>query len=129
MNKYAIKRLWQLGLLLLLSLCGCGELTHERSRQFIAEGDAKRGQELLDAYGCDACHTIPGIAGTKAMVGPPLTDWPQRAYIAGALINTPENLVYWLRFPQEVEPNTAMPNLGVTEADARDMSAYLYTIR
>jgi cytochrome c1 len=62
------------------------------------------------------------------MVGPPLTDWAQRRYIAGLLPNTPENLVKWLRYPQDVEPGTVMPNMDVTEQDARDMAAYLYTL-
>jgi cytochrome c1 len=31
--------------------------------------------------------------------------------------------------PQSVEPGTAMPNLNVNEAAARDMAAYLYTLR
>ena len=53
----------------------------------------------------------------------------RRAYIAGQLPNDPENLVRWIQDPQGVEPGTAMPNLGVTAAVARDMAAYLYTLR
>ena len=48
-----------------------------------------------------------------------------RGLIAGKLVNTPANLVRWLRHPTEVKPLTAMPDLGVTKADARDMAAYL----
>ncbi|MBP8001018.1 MAG: c-type cytochrome [Chloroflexi bacterium] len=98
-------------------------------RQIVPEGDSDRGRDLLDAYGCDACHTIPGVAGAIATVGPPLDDWPQRAYIAGALINTPENLIQWIREPQEIEPGTVMPDLGVSQEEARDMAAFLYNLR
>jgi cytochrome c1 len=35
----------------------------------------------------------------------------------------------WLQVPQEIEPGSVMPNLDVTEQAARDMSAYLYTLR
>jgi cytochrome c1 len=52
-----------------------------------------------------------------------------RLYIAGLLINTPENMVAWIRHPQAVKPLTAMPDLGVPENDARDMTAYLYSHR
>jgi cytochrome c1 len=52
-----------------------------------------------------------------------------RAIIAGELANTPENMVRWIRDPLAVEPNTAMPNLQVSEETARDMVAYLYTLR
>ena len=31
--------------------------------------------------------------------------------------------------PQRFEPGGAMPNLGVSEDDARDMAAYLYARR
>lgn len=91
-------------------------------------GSPVRGEEAIRAYGCDSCHTIPGISGATATVGPPLDDWADRRYIAGALPNTPDNLLYWIQYPQAIEPGTAMPNLDVTEQDARDIGAYLYTL-
>jgi cytochrome c2 len=45
------------------------------------------------------------------------------------LPNSPENMARWLREPQRYAPLTAMPDLGVTERDARDMAAYLATLR
>ena len=45
------------------------------------------------------------------------------------LRNTPDNLVRWMRNPQSVVPGNAMPDMGVTEAQARDIAAYLYTLR
>jgi cytochrome c2 len=89
-----------------------------------------RGQEALRSrYGCGACHVIPGVPGAQGQVGPPLTQFARRSLIAGRLPNTAENLVAWIRTPQDFEPGTGMPNLGVGEADARDMAAYLYTLR
>jgi cytochrome c1 len=64
-----------------------------------------------------------------AEVGPPLDRYGRRVYIVGRLPNTPENLTAWLRTPQRYEPGGAMPNLDVTERDARDIAAYLYTLR
>ena len=95
----------------------------------VANGDPQRGVASLQAYGCGACHVIPGVPGAVSYVGPPLDAWAERHYIAGSISNTPENLIRWLREPQTVEPGTAMPNLGVTEQAARDMRAYLYTLR
>lgn len=91
-------------------------------------GDVERGRQLIADYGCHACHSVPGVPGAAALVGPPLDDWAGRHYIAGTLANTPENLRYWIQFPQDVEPGTAMPNLNVTELDAQDITAYLYTL-
>jgi mono/diheme cytochrome c family protein len=92
-------------------------------------GDPRRGKVAIRQYACTTCHAVPGIVGPHAPVGPPLERIATRKYIAGVLPNTTENMLRWLRAPQEVNPRTAMPNLGVTERDARDMAAYLYTLR
>ncbi len=91
-------------------------------------GAPDRGALAIREYGCGSCHVIPGIPGARGEVGPPLHDFGRRAYIAGALANAPDNLVLWIRAPEVVEPGTVMPNLGVSLEDARDISAYLYTL-
>lgn len=91
-------------------------------------GEIEQGADALRAYGCGACHTIPGIPGANTRVGPPLSDWAERHYIAGTLPNTPENMVRWIQDPQAIRPGTAMPDLDVTDEDARHMSAYLYSL-
>jgi cytochrome c2 len=91
-------------------------------------GQPHLGKVAIERYGCAACHTIPGIPGHGANVGPPLTQMAARAYVAGVLPNTPDNLVRWLQDPPEVDPLTAMPNLGVSQAEAADMAAYLYSL-
>lgn len=92
------------------------------------EGDPEEGARLLDAFGCGACHTIPGIRAARGKSGPPLTRWAERHYVAGELLNNPRNLARWLVNPQEVEPGTAMPDVGVSEAQAVDMAAYLFRL-
>lgn len=94
----------------------------------IAGADAERGRALITAHGCGSCHVIPGVVGAVAWVGPPLTEWARRGYVGGRMPNAPENLVAWLRDPQAISPGSAMPNLGLTEAEARDAAAFLYTI-
>jgi mono/diheme cytochrome c family protein len=91
--------------------------------------DARRGRELINQYACTACHTVPGVASTKPQVGPPLAGFADRTLIAGRLPNTPDNLARWLREPQAIDPLSAMPDLGVSAAHARDMAAYLGTLR
>jgi len=92
-------------------------------------GDADRGKRALHQYACSACHTIPGVTSSSPHVGPPLAGIAGRTLIAGKLANTPDNMVRWLRHTREVDPLTAMPELGVTEQDARDIAAYLATLR
>lgn len=90
--------------------------------------EQQAAQRAIDRYGCGACHTIPGIRAADGLVGPPLVRFAERAFIAGQLPNTPENLVRWITNPQEVEPGTAMPDLGVSEEEARSMATYLHSL-
>lgn len=91
-------------------------------------GDPSLGKSALVNYGCISCHSVPGVAGADTLVGPPLTAWSDRTYIAGMLPNTPDNLVAWIMNPQAVVPGNAMPYLGVTKTDAENIAAYLYTL-
>lgn len=97
-------------------------------QQTVPGGDPQSGRAVIAAYGCGTCHTIPGVAGADATVGPPLIGLAKRSYIAGKLPNTPDNLVLWIQYPQEIDPGVAMPDLGVSEPAARDIAAYLYTL-
>jgi cytochrome c1 len=92
-------------------------------------GDPERGAATIHRYGCGACHKIPGIPGAIGIVGPPLAKMAERGYVGGILANTPENLIRWLLDPPRVDPTTAMPNMGLSEAEARDIAAYLYTLK
>ena len=92
-------------------------------------GDEKRGRQLIDQYGCTSCHAIPGVAGPKGMVGPPLDHIGSRSFIAGKFPNTPQTLMKWLQNPQAMDPQNAMPNLGITPADSRDLAAFLLSLK
>ncbi len=106
-------------------LPGCGR---QGSAQTTG-GDADRGQRRIAEIGCGACHTIPGVTGARGHVGPPLVQVGDQSIIAGKLPNTPDNLVTWIMKPQSINPGNAMPNMEVNEHDARDIAAYLYTLR
>jgi cytochrome c len=92
-------------------------------------GDPVRGRVAIRHYGCPSCHTIPGVPGAYGLVGPPLGGIANRVYIAGMLPNTPDNMIRWIQAPQQVHKHTAMPNMGMTESEARDIAGYLYTLR
>ena len=116
------------GLLLALALLGACE--DEVPAQFrVLGGDPEVGRALIASYGCTACHAIPGVPAFVGTVGPPLDDFSRRAYIAGRLPNRPMMLTAWLRDPPAIDPSTAMPDLGLSEAEALHMAAYLYTLR
>jgi cytochrome c2 len=93
------------------------------------EGNVEQGRLLLRQFGCGACHRIPGVADAQGNVGPPLEGVARRVYLGGVLPNSPENMARWIRAPKSFDPQTAMPELQVSEAHARDMVAFLYTLR
>jgi cytochrome c len=83
---------------------------------------------LMIQYGCPACHVIPGVPGAVGKVGPSLAALPQRSYLAGVLPNTPANLEQWVMHPQKIQPGIAMPEMGVSPSDARQIAAFLETM-
>jgi cytochrome c len=115
-------------LLPVLVLSGCSDEAAKWSRS-LTNGDPNRGKTMLVTYGCIACHTIPGVRGSDALTAPPLIGISNRSYLAGMLENTPDNLRHWIQHPRKVNPHTAMPEQGVTDQDASDIAAYLYTTR
>jgi cytochrome c len=118
------------GLVLLALMVGCDDSSRRaHDAAMLTGGSPERGRSAVRAYGCGSCHTVPGVRGANATVGPNLSGIGHRAYIAGVLPNTPGNLVQWIRMPQNVDPKTAMPNLGVDAQDARDIASYLYSMK
>jgi cytochrome c len=100
-----------------------------RAARMVPGGDPGAGRTALRDYGCGACHVIPGVQGANGRVAPPLTAFAERAYVGGVISNSADNLTAWIVDPQAINPGSAMPNLGVTQAQARDMAAYLFTLR
>lgn len=107
----------------------CGGGSGSPLARQVAGGNAGAGKRAIQRYGCGSCHYIPGVPGAHAYVGPPLTSWSRRSFVAGVLANTPENLVRWIQNPQQVVPGNDMPEMGVTADDARDIATYLYTLK
>jgi cytochrome c len=115
-----------------VALAACGMGGEERSfadAAALTGGDPEAGREKARELGCGSCHTIPGVTGARSLVGPPLVGIAERMYIAGVLTNTPDHLVRWIMDPQAADSSTAMPNVGASERDARDIAAYLYAVR
>jgi len=112
-----------------LCLAACDPPAVDPRFQRVDGGLADRGPRLMARYQCGSCHTIPDVPAARAGAGPPLDGFGRRSFIAGQVPNLPPHLVRWLQDPQALVPGTGMPDLGVTEADARDMAAYLLTLR
>ena len=129
---------WIVGILTVTVAYFVGTAIHElvqKGRERVAyaisltAGNPARAPALMRQYGCAGCHTIPGVAGAEGKIGPPLTGMASRMYVGGVALNTPDNLIRWIVNPKAIDPHTAMPAVGVTPDQARDIAAYLYTLR
>jgi cytochrome c len=98
--------------------------------QLIAGGNVQAGKDAIASYGCGSCHTIAGVPGAIGRVGPVLDSrLTQQSFIAGRLPNNLQNLATWIQQPQEVDPGVDMPDLGISGQTARDIAAYLESLR
>ena len=111
----------------LMSLCACADKTD--APRVIAGADAARGLAVVERVGCASCHRIPGVAWPQGSVGGSLDRFAERSLIAGRLPNQPDTLAQWLRDAPSLSPETGMPPMPITDAEARDVAAYLYTLR
>jgi cytochrome c2 len=112
----------------LAGLAACGDTQSENTPLTIAGGDPALGHGLIHAYGCGTCHVIEGVRGARGRVGPRLENYAQQHLLAGFMPNTPINLISWIMDPVALKPKTGMPSQGMTEAEARHIAAYLYTL-
>jgi len=89
---------------------------------YVLNTDASsRGKQLFySKYGCQACH-IANYKTDKGYVGPALTGVGNRL-TAGWIYR-------WLEDPEAVRPGTMMPNFNLKEDEARDLTAFLMTLK
>ena len=116
-------------LLLIVAIAACSGTDERFAARQVPGGHPLNGRNYMEAAGCGSCHIIPGVTNARGMVGPSLEHFSQRSFIAGEVPNTTDNLIQWIVSPPSIEPKTAMPVLGVTRAEARDIAAYLYRLR
>lgn len=121
---------------ILLTACNVAEMSgsgsahnHDDHALRVVEGDPERGRTIIASYACGVCHSIPGIRGAHGIVGPPLAQFARRQFIAGVVPNHPATLVRWVKDPPSLSPQTGMPDMGLTDEEARHVAAYLYTLR
>lgn len=108
-------------------LASCG--SHELPPRQVDGADARRGRAAMEQFDCGVCHAIPGVRGAVGRVGPALRGYAGRPYVAGKFAGDATHLVRWIQDAPALAPRTAMPALGASEQQARDMAAYLYTLR
>jgi cytochrome c2 len=101
---------------------------HKKTEHAIAmtRGNPDRAMQAIVQYGCAACHNVPDVQMPGGLAAVPLSGVADRLYVGGVLENTPDNLVRWIVNPKQFNPKSAMPVTGISEAEARNVAAYLY---
>jgi cytochrome c1 len=112
--------------LLLISAC---DETQEAIDKRVADARPAAGKAIIFRVGCGVCHIIPGIPGANGTVGPSLESFAERNLIGGVVPNRPELLAQWVRDAPSLIEETGMPDLPITEEEARNVAEYLYTLR
>ena len=94
---------------------------------------AKKGQEVFNEKGCISCHavTAANTAPAEARIGPNLTDFGERAFVAGILENNREEIKRWLRNPEKVKPANKMTGTyePLTEEELEALAEYLMSLK
>ncbi len=92
-------------------------------------GNAEHGKQLVAQYACNVCHIVPGTGGAQGTIGPSLVGVVSRPFIShGTVQNTPDNLKQFIKNPEALNPQSAMPATGLPDADAQDVLAFLQTL-
>jgi cytochrome c2 len=92
-------------------------------------GDPEAGSVAITRRACGSCHNIPGIQDADGRVGPSLAGFGAQRMIAGRLANRLDTLFLYLKHPQAVVPGNEMPDQGLSDREARDIAAYLESLR
>lgn len=126
-----MKRLAFFFLLLLATACNRDEASKSLATAEPAPiGNIERGRTLAAQYGCNVCHAMPGVDGPQGSLGPTLAGIASRPTISfGTVQNTPANLVQFIQNPASLNPQSSMPPIGLPDADAKDIAAYLLTLK
>ena len=124
-----IAKRWRRAAMFLIMLLGACDQMEAPAQQRVINGDREAGRAVIAAVACGICHVIPGIRGANGIVGPSLAGFGQRQLIGGVAPNQPAVLARWVRDAPSIAPNTGMPELPLSETQARDVAAYLFTLR
>lgn len=111
---------------LISSLSACADKA--KTPRSLARADPDEGLRLIERHGCAACHAIPGVRWPQGRTGGDLAGVGARPMLAGRLPNQPGVLAAFVRDAPSLAPDTGMPPMPLTEAEARDVAAYLYTL-
>jgi cytochrome c oxidase subunit 2 len=102
---------------------------HDQRQPARLSDAASEGRHIFETTACINCHAVAGTVA-NGRFGPDLTHLMSRETIAsGAVPNTAENLVSWVRNPATLKPGCLMPSMQLNDQEVEALTAYLETLR
>jgi len=101
------------------------KMSRKNDRKFM--GNAEKGQELFDVVGCRGCHIIennPNNMTEDIQLADLLKEHGPNLINLGSKTSA-QWLYNWLRDPSEYWHDTRMPNLRLSDEEAKNLAAYL----
>ncbi len=92
-----------------------------------AGGSAEKGKEHFENFGCKACHVIGDDERVRNARGSSYDIAPELTHAAGKL--HPDWIFDWIKNPRHYNPTTKMPSLRLTDQEARDLVAFIMTMK
>lgn len=92
-----------------------------------AGGIASEGKKLFETIGCQDCHVAEGFTKVREARGTSYDVAPELSKVGSK--DNPDWLFDWVRDPRHFNPETRMPNLRLTDPEARNIVAYLGSLK
>jgi mono/diheme cytochrome c family protein len=99
----------------------------ERARGSFEGGSSAQGKLLFETVGCQACHTAGGVATVREARGTSYDIAPELTRVASKV--SPDWIFDWVKNPRHYNVETRMPSLRLTDSEARNIVAYLMTLK
>lgn len=91
-------------------------------------GDIEEGKKIFESVGCMGCHTVnedPDIEEETSLTSLLKKQGPNLIGLGSK--TTPEWIYKWIKNPKEYWPETKMPDLRLSDKEAKNITAYLYS--
>ena len=99
----------------------------DRPKGSFAGGSASRGKEIFELAGCKGCHVVGDDERVRNARASSYDVAPELTHAAGKL--NPDWIIDWIKNPRHYNPTTKMPSLRLTDQEARDVVAFVMTMR
>jgi len=96
--------------------------------QTAPRGDAAKGKETFDSVGCRGCHVTEKDATARRSEASEERDYAPNLWNVADKAK-PEWIYSWVKNPKAMWPETKMPDLRLSDAEAANVTAYLLTLK